>query len=206
MSNPPPAPPSTATPSTAAPPTSAAPPTRPGALPPIESQWPRVLGVSCIVLSALGVIGELVSLAGAFLATDSRTMNARTPAVARAIEDEMPLQAALAGVGAILSVWLLASGIGLMMRRRWSVSSLRSWSILRILWVIASISLMVIGPLVSAEQASRATRTADPSQATTSALWLVFLIIPLGWGLALPVFSLIWLSRPKIKAETAGWH
>jgi hypothetical protein len=177
----------------------AAPPTQPGALPVAEpaTKWPTVLGIIGIIVGVLGAMSAAWGIVSFSLFPEM--MRAMPPEAVAAMEKMKGLTIALSAVGLPVAVLLLASGIGLVRRRRWSVSTAKIWAALRILVAIAG----SVGGVLMQD----AMMQGNPGMAGMPAGFMrTMQMIGFAWGCGLPVFFLIWLSRAKIKAEVASWR
>ncbi len=170
----------------------------------VRSKWPSVLGVLCIVF------GALAALAGCFCVLSALffhgfytsfpnpitggTLEFFVSEIAAGHEGQV-LVRSLATVA--LAVIQLVAGGGLFKRRRWAFNVVWFWAILKVLLLISDLVLEShIAPL-------------PPPNVTPTTIYvnasivLDGLLIGLAW--ALPVFMMIWLSRGKIREETAAW-
>lgn len=103
-----------------------------------------------------------------------------------------------------VAVLLLVSGIGMLKRVRWGVTAAQWWAILKMVFVVVNI---IPAYMMQQEQFEAISRQGVPAMggglfAVVSVFSIVFGLV---WGWALPVFFLIWFTRPTIKGETAGW-
>ena len=186
------------------PPTSAPPPPSPA-----PSAWPTALGTVAIVFGILGAIGsvlgvlmvvfqdEYLGLFGGMVPEEAAaeiTANAPHPA----------LGASLQILGLLAGLLLAVAGARLVKRRQCGASLLRTWAIIKIILVVIG---SVVGARVAMAQAQGASGAG--AGAPPPGLQPVIMIMAMGmgllWGWALPVFSLVWLGRAKIRAEVAGW-
>jgi len=198
-------------PQESAPAPSVTPPTQPGPLakpalygpggsvPPV---WPTVIGVIAAVLGSLDVLGGIWA--------------ALTPVLLKrllanvAADPNMPQfnaqWAVISGVVAIaLGVFLIIVGAGIAKRAPWSPKAARTWSIVKIVYALASV---IIGFSMQQQVASATTTTAGPGmtmmiQPSDFMVW--GMCFGLVWGWALPVFLLIWFSRPSVKQQVSTW-
>ena len=182
------------------PPTEAPPPA------PAPTTWPSVLGTIAIILGALGAFGSLIGLAAAI-------------GVPRLFEDIMPAEAAAAmqagslhpaamcalqGVTAAAAILLLVAGARLLQRRRSGAALLRRWAWVKIVLVLVSTGVSAIMAR-SQFAAMQATGAGAPPPELQVVMALIGACFGLVWGWALPIFSLVWLGRAKIRAEIEGW-
>ena len=184
------------------------PPTQPGAYIPPEqpSSWPKVIGIICVVLGGLGILGAASSALGPAISNFFASMMPDDQAnVMEVTKEYQPWTMIIALLQGILAVLLLAGGIGLLQRRRWGIAVSMVWAVLRMLLVVASAILsydVVIKTIEAMSQQSGAPALSDEFAEVVAIVGAVFTLL---WGWALPVFLLIWFTRGRIKAETAAW-
>jgi len=187
------------------PPNQSTPPTQPTApyVTAAPSSWPTVIGTIAIVLGAGGVLmGAYSALAPVIFKSIGRLVPSE--ATLAAVQAYAPWSVPLYVLSTLAAGLLLAVGVGLVQRRRWSVRAARLWAGVRILIVVA---LSILTYYMSRDQM---TAMAEEQQSPMPA-WLAELIPTISvasvvaWGWAFPVFLLIWLSRGRIRAETAAW-
>jgi hypothetical protein len=199
----------------------ATPPTAPGPLPvyTAPSKWPTVIGVIAIVF---GVFGALGGVWGALspLFIDMVFGSTATPLPPQAAA-QLEIQREWAGwtvglsiAGGLLAVLLLIAGIGLTMRRAWCAGTARTWAWLKIAFAFVNtyVAYRVATetmPLALKAAGGTATAPALPPAAVaafTDVVAVISVVFGLAWGLALPVFVLIWFGRSKIRAEMSTWR
>lgn len=180
-----------------------APPTRPGPLPapPRTSKWPTILGVIAIVLGVLGVLGGVWGFVAP--AVMPHIMPDIPSEVAAELERTKGWTMISSALTLALALLLAVSGVGLTNRRLWSVSVARLWAVLKMLLVVVG-----VGMAWQIQSVSFRANPGVPPGGTgfTTSIQIMSLVFGLVWGWALPVFMLIWLSRPRIKAETEAWN
>lgn len=177
------------------------PPTAPGAvLEPVPvTKWPKVLGVISIILGVLGALGAVWGVVG--MTVMSGFMQSAPPEVLAQLEQMKGWTIAASILSFPVCLLLLATGIGLVSRRQWSITTAKIWAVLKMLLVVFSMGMTW--------QMQGASFRSNPAMAgggnMVTVIQAVSMIFGLAWGWALPVFMLIWLSRTKIKTETAAW-
>jgi hypothetical protein len=186
----------------------AAPPTQPGELllPERESNWPTTLGVVAIVFGAMGCLGAIWGVVAAFLA---RAVSSRMPAEhmlqTHLVMPWMSWMLILSVLSAPVAVALLIAGIGLIKRRKWGITTVKVWAVVKMLLVVVS---TVVGHLAVRAQFDAMPQQAGSTQQTlmiVNAVGVLSTVFGFLWGWALPVFTLIWLSRNRIKTKVAAW-
>lgn len=108
-------------------------------------------------------------------------------------------------VGGALSLALLAGGIGLLCRRAWAVRTLLLWAVLKCLHAPAP---AVLGYLTqhAAMAQTGAGATPIPGAGGVMDAFLIFsAALGVAWGVALPIFVLVWLRRATVRADVATW-
>ena len=187
---------------------SVAPPTEPGLveMPRGPSSWPKVVGIIAIVLGVGGILGGLSGALSPLMLDAMASMMPQGQAVVAAIEEMAGWTVAVSLASAVVAGVLLAGGIGLLKRRRWSVRITRIWAFVRLLLVIANAVLTYQMTKAQFEVMSQQQPGAAAMPAgfggVVGTISVAFGVI---WGWAFPVFVLIWLARGKIKAETSAW-
>lgn len=193
-------------------PTSQAPPTEQGDLVPWKAPatWPTAVGVISIVLGSLGaLVWAWSALAPLFMGTFATFASANHPemnATIQAQKDTAVWTVSAGSLNTITSLLLMISGIGLANRSPWSPGAARLWAMLKI--PVAIFAVIATGITQRAMYQAMAKQPNGPSAAAAgmgSALTVFTGALSLAWGWAFPIFMLIWLSRPKVRAEIAGW-
>ena len=180
----------------------AVPPTTPGALPQMVplSKWPKVLGIIAIIWGAIGALGAAWGLIG--MNVMSGFMRNAPPQVLAQMERMRGWMITANAVNLPLALLLLLAGIGLCNRRRWGVATARTWAVLNML--LGTFSMAIGWHLQQVSFQSNPTLAGGGG--FVRVIQVVGLVFGLAAGWAPPVFTLIWLSRAKIKAETATWQ
>ena len=103
-----------------------------------------------------------------------------------------------------LAVMLLVGGIQLLRRRAGALRVLNGWAVLKVVLIAAN---AIVTGMYNHEQFERMGQSPGAMSAQFSTgMTAVTLIFQVLWGLALPVFILIWLNLGKIKSESAQWR
>lgn len=190
----------------------ASPPTVPGPLGSVPQGpgWPMAVGVVCILFGAGAALSAAWAIAMSYL---SFQMLEGTPGGAAAGAMMLrwrtwtlvgsALAMALGGV-------LIAAGAGIIGRRPWASGLALIWAVLKMILVVVSGILGIFMQqenLAAYTAAGAATMPAGmgPQASLMTAMAVGVAVVGLLWGLALPVFILVWFLRPKIKAEVAAW-
>ena len=185
----------------------ATPPREPGALsmPARPTAWPTALGVIAIVLGAMGILGGCWgSLAPFLMKMLADALPPGQPTGLESCEKWGFWIVLIQVVNACLAALLLAAGIGLVKRRRWSVTAAYTWAALKMVFVLVNV-ISAYG--MQQEQFEAMTQQGLPGLGggIFAAVGVFSIVFGLVWGWALPVFLLIWFARATIKAETAEW-
>ena len=113
----------------------------------------------------------------------------------------------LSAVAMGLGGWLLSLGIGVLQRRRWGARMITSWSIAKMLFVLAqggfNLRMQQFQFEALMEQPG-AEAPFDPMILGTT-IGAITMVLGVVWGWALPVFLLIWFHRAAIRSEVAQW-
>lgn len=169
---------------------------------PSAAGWPRVVGTIGIVLGVLIFLDQLDDLWLGLTWTEEhwrRFLSAEMAAFMAAALRPTGWQLASTVIQVALGIMLVVGSIRLHRRRRSGVSLCRSWSWLAIAWVVIEIGWAIW--LLSRYGEAIPSMSAVSWQAAAAfgvSLALVML-------LAYPVFLLVWLARPDVKAEYVSW-
>lgn len=176
----------------------------PESVPPrIPRRWPRAIGTIGIVLGVLILIDPLDDLLFRLFWAEPDWLRFLSPAMAELVVSVMPpleWQLAQAAAQLALGVLLVAGSLRLRRYRRSGARLCRTWSWLAIGWIVvlAGWALWQL-PLYSARITDVAGRGWQPIASFGALLALALL-------LAFPVFLLVWLSRPDVRAELETWE
>lgn len=175
-----------------------------------QSTWPKAVGIIMIVLGAYGLFTMAIGIAGTvfmpYLKDFLDSIGAGVgPAAGQfsAVEAHGGMVMTILVTHGLLAGLLLAAGIGILKRRRWSLAPAFVYAVARIIHATVS----TIAQMPMQKEMLRST-SATPSPLPPRLMELLVNIsvpITIAIGCALPVFLLIWLLRPRIKAETAAW-
>jgi len=204
-----PAPPSPPTPSFT-------PPTRPGTLgdwrP--EPVWPRVIGIIAIIFGSFGILGGCGTIAQSigqgFMSnvTVSSPDAEETQAMFDALNDWMPWNMASGAFQIVLAVLLLIAGIGLVTRRRWARLLCLLWSggKLFLATAVAVITYLLQQDMMRVmEQEMQQTGGGPALGFIFNGLPVVAAVFTFIWYSILPVFLIIWFTRPSIREQCERW-
>lgn len=179
-----------------------APPTEQGefALPKARAVWPTVIGIISIVLGSLGALGYAWSCIAPYVMESSFLAN--DPNVQASIQAQKDMRGWMVSSGVvnlIASLLLLIAGTGLSSRRSWGVSAARLWAVFKMLTAIfTAIATYIVQEAALANQSGG-------MAAAGSMFGMVAIVFVLAWAWAFPIFMLVWLSRPRVKAEYSRW-
>ena len=188
-------------------PPSMPPPPPPAAVPPPPQRaWPMVIGIIAIILGVLGALGGCIGLTFTpFLGLMDNIVPPEEAPQLEGLAEMVPSLLATAFAGLVIAVLLLMGGIGLVRRRRWGVTACLTWAVVKMVYVVAN---AFIGYLVN--QAQFEAMQSDPNLQNLPmgffpAMGAVGSCFGIAWGWILPIFMLIWLTRPGIRAEVREW-
>lgn len=202
------------------PPLADAPPTIPGELsiPERPAAWPMVVGVVCIVFGALGALGgvwgvasQLMVLMGTIPVQTYGT--GPTPDLTATIKQMAAPQIAAEAVKLLLGVLLILIGAAVTKRKPIARPAAIWWSLAKVIAAVVSTAIGVWAQYIIMDQVQQA-MLADPNapQQLRTVLPMVMFgtagmiaLMQLIWQWALPIFLLIWFTRPKVRTEVARW-
>ena len=175
---------------------------------PTAARWPFAVGVVSIVYACLHILGGVCSVASPLWSGMMRKASppGTGPDFMAISERWAAWTISLAVVSLGLSGLLLAIGIGMLNRRRWSIGASRYWCVGQMALAVPN---GVIGYLMQSDivhSMSQSGQVVPGAFATGARIGAaVGVIVGLAWGLALPVFLLVWLRRPAVRGEYEGW-
>lgn len=195
------------------PPLANVPPSMPPGIEKPPSTWPVALGILCIVLGVLGTFSGFCGVvAGAaqpffFEAMKEGLDDEHAQRVMESVKQFQPYNLLLPFASILLSIALTAGGFGLTLRRRWSRPTLRHWSWLKMILVVAAVWIGWASQRAMLDAASQESASPPPLQFRMMGglFGSIGLVIGLVWGWGLPVFNLVWLGRAKIRSEVNEW-
>lgn len=175
-----------------------------------QSKWPMPVGVIAIVVASLSI---LMNACGAVSMVMMSTVYSRMPAanVAATMPAEMlempPEVLVSLAVRGVLSIVLLAIGIGIVQRRRWSARAARSWAIVAIVVCLLTAVVEHRAQERNLKIMANTPGMAMPmGQGMFSSLMMLQVYVWLLVRSALPVFLLVWFGRQRIREEVASWQ
>lgn len=177
------------------------PPTRPGSLGalPRREMWPGVVGVICIVYGAISVVSSAFTLVFLMAAIGSSTGNGEEEAGAGAL---YPMwQQATMWLSLVFDVAIIVAGAGLVGRRRWSPVLAQVWAWVSLIMAIIGAGIM----LWAGDEILEAAGAQGGGLPASNLIVYAGAIFGFAFAAALPVFLLIWLRRPVIRAQMAKW-
>lgn len=153
--------------------------------PALPSQWPAVVGLVAIIYAAMVILRIGSSMLAEF--------QSQPPAgdVATPSPSVSPLLIAHALLSISLAAILLGCGIGLFKRLPCAAKWSTRWAVFYIIYTAAGFALDFYAQLEHIT--------------LTAGIIAKFLVLPLIWACAFPIFLLIWFSRAEIKDEVAQW-
>lgn len=191
------------------PPPMLTPPTEPGRIPARSGgpAWARVIGIISIVLGSLGALGGAWNAIGAALAPAFMGWmpqdDAAFQAMQAAMRKWMPWQVAVGVALFLVAGVLLASGVGMVKCRGWSVRAAWVWIVLKVLAVTGS---AVVTGLHQRDQMQAMAQAGTPMPTgMAGGMALASAILYWLWGMVYPAFLCVWLARPSIRKRTRDW-
>jgi hypothetical protein len=154
---------------------------------------PKVIGIIALVFGGLGLLGQ------AMLPLMMLVM----PAEIEEIQRESMKQGgysweymmAMIALGAVISLWLIASGIGLLKYRRWGRLGFNAYAVLGI--AMALYGVYTAATQVQSSPLDDLATMAEEMETMTRVTGVVSSLI----GMIFPVLGLIFLNRPHVKAS-----
>lgn len=172
-----------------------------------RTSWPVTFGVGAIFFGVTGVMGSLPAGFAGGLASSLIPTGAADPSTVDAIRSMTFWFTIGSLVSTVLSIMLLAIGIGLCRRRAWSLRLMWIWSVLNLgITVVATVAAYVLSRQFLANfQAHGRDLMMSMSDADVRKVSAALAIAVLVVGWSSPIFLLIWLARPTVRQETALW-
>jgi hypothetical protein len=187
----------------------------------IGSSWPGVVGSIALVFGVLGILQGVMGIVGSVVmgfvasmanAAPSPSGGPNAMAGVAMMEQYRWWMIASALIGAAIAGVLLTGGIGMLRRRAGCAVVLMAWAALKMVWglVTTGVGVMIQREQMQAMQAQMAQQSQPMPAAMmtgmSEGIMLASLVFGLAWAWALPVFMLVWMNRPKIKAEVRAWR
>lgn len=170
-----------------------------------RTSWPVTFGVAAIFFGVTGMMGSLPAGCAGGLA--SSLLPAGSGDTSDTVRSMTHWFAVGSLVSTILSIMLLAIGIGLCQRRAWSLRLMWIWSVLNLgITVVATVAAYILSrQFLAGFQAHSRDLMMSMSDADVRKVSAALAVAVLVVGWSSPVFLLIWLARPTIRQETAQW-
>ncbi len=166
------------------------------------SRWPGVLGVIGMVLGGLTLLDKASDLLWLLVWSEGDWYRVLPSQLARLVVSVMPPTAWIAITTLIwiaLSVLLINGSLELYRRHRSGILRSRLWARLAIGWIAVEWTVGLWWFTTIADDLS----TVAPAGWQATAVPAILLVLAL--MLAYPVFLLVWLGRPSVAHEHAGW-
>ncbi|MCK4871235.1 MAG: hypothetical protein KAS72_00775 [Phycisphaerales bacterium] len=170
--------------------------------------WPTVVGIILIAFGALGLFEGIVGAMVVFMyPTDLLREGPGGDAMAEMLKS--PTYYAMAAVTAVISLIGLWGGILLLRRRSAGRMVLLVWAVIALIQVLLGAVWQYImmrdmmGAIVAEMGMSAQQQAIVDGIVQLFGVFIVVLSVVL--NLALPVFTLVWLNRHKIREQVAQW-
>lgn len=166
------------------------------------SRWPGVVGTIGLILGAILFLDQIDDLLIPLVWTEDDWSRMLGPETAELVVRSLPPPAWLVTsslVGMALAALLVVGSSRLRRRRRSGVTLCRTWSWLAIAWVAIDMASALWWLQAHADEIPGLASTGWQGYAAFG------IVVALVVMLAYPVFLLVWLSRPEVAAEHAGW-
>lgn len=177
--------------------------------------WPSCLGGVAIAFGVLGVLGGLCGIVGAVFAdaiaglisksaSAGGTAGPSTEEIFAAMSKYKSLNITQGVVSIAVAALLLFGGIKLLQRRAQCRAILMNWAVLKF---AISISGLWIAYLAQAAQAQIMPQIMPQVAVRSVAGAMMFAMLGLWflWLIALPVFTVTWMNRARIRSEMSQW-
>ncbi len=167
------------------------------------SVWPTVVGIIGIIYASLGLFGTFCGLAYPFilpLYVDWLRSGGTPEQRVQEMETSMPpvgWTVLTSMVGLALVILLFVGAVRLLRRQTSGARLCALWSWIIIPWSIVATVITLVIQLNAPEPSG-----GRWEQIGTAILIVIGTVI----GLVLPVFMVIWFSRPTIKSQVAQWR
>ncbi|MBP7948326.1 MAG: hypothetical protein KA004_01635 [Verrucomicrobiales bacterium] len=189
----------------------------PELLVPKKSGWPTAIGVIGMVF---GGAAALSSLVGLFTNSALSGMLEGFGVDKNFMDRHWAATTLLPILASALGVVLLVGGILLLMRRKAGVSVMLLWAVAKIAFVLVQAPLQMamqkeMLPKMLEQQQKVVEAQSKKSGQTAPEINLsgfmdaaagVGAVVGVVWGMALPVFLLIWFSRKGVRHDIASWN
>ena len=176
-------------------------------MPPPRSAWPQVIGIISIILASFGLMCYGCNSAATIMQPwmTNMTPPGQQPVAMQGAQLALTIINVCASF--LLSLLMLIGGIGLMMRRYWSVAALKIWSVLRILNALLALALgfIYLEEMMQQINDQFAQQSMTLPMTFTSGVMIVIIILSFFIALIWPAFLLIWFARSSIRHERESW-
>jgi hypothetical protein len=180
--------------------------------------WPTAIGVIGIVFGALGFLGGCFGAVSPFFMDLMGTWLKDLPGGSMQVEQFEAIGSyavatvAIGAAGMLLGGMLLLGSLGLLQRRRWGAWTCIAWAIGKVTYAVPKVLLSM--EVNRAQFQAMADAPRDPATQPPmpgffkmlESMGAVFALFELAFLCVLPAFILIWLLRPRIRAEVRTWR
>lgn len=181
---------------------SAIPPTTPLPYVPPEpprSKWPTIVGILAIIWGSLGILGAIWAAVALMIPGLTRATASQPSPIPHSIEIiSGPINAALA-------VLLLIGGVKLISRRILGVRLLKTWAVIDVITTVGGLVFAATGISQMIQDMRQTTGPAPMPPGVLETMVLGGMCVGLVFGIAPPIFALVWFARRTIKDEVATW-
>ncbi len=180
----------------------AAPPVQPdgGAVQQVRPTWPMAIGIISIIIAAFGILGSIWGIVAPLVLTPffKETFPEQTTA-------ELIIMIVMPAAGLVLAIWLMSAAIRLVRYTPNARVWLINWSIIKIIYVVLSSMMIYYIQMKSFETMSQNTQGPGPPDIFFQVMPAISACMNLVWGMVLPGFLLIFLTRTSVIRQCEQW-
>ena len=176
--------------------------------------WNKIVGIICVLFGAGGALYTLIALGTQGILADSAAQSMEAYGVSAEMYAAHQEKWATLSVGtSIFSIAVAAilavGGAMLFPRKRLGVTLLKVWCGLKVLLLCVMLPVTALIQKDMADLIMSGGVAGDGSELAASGMRIGMIIGTIVYGvfaLILPVFLLIWFSRPKVKEQIGYWR
>lgn len=170
--------------------------------------WPTPIGIVCVVFGTLGMCGSVIGFASPyFVELVANLVPEQQRGSLESVREHRTEIIVLSMVGTALAAALLLGGVALLRRRASAATVLCGWAVLKIVSAIGGgiVNLGIQRDQLAAMQEGGA-GPMPMSSNFMEVMQVLGVALAILWGMALPVFLLVWFARGAVRREIASWR